>query len=241
MQVVPIKTRIFVEGEDLAAFIHEHIPKLVEGSIVVVASKIVALAERRVVELGTNEDKAALIRQESEWMKYVFGPWWLTVRDGTVVVNAGIDESNAAPAKSLRDHGASGKMILLPKDSFAAAAKLHSSILQKARIKNFGVVVTDSRIMPLRAGVVGVALGYAGFRGVRDYRGTPDLFGRPMEVTQTDVADSLATAATFVMGEGAECQPLAIIEDAPVVWTDKTDREELKIPRDQDIFKSLFE
>ena len=250
MHVQAVKTRIFREGEDLGVFIEEHVPTLKDGSILAVASKIVALSENRVVD--ATEDKEALIRKESEWMRHVFGPWWLTVRDGTVVVNAGVDESNANPVESLRDHGASGKMILLPKDSFASAERLHSSILHppertgsvragKARMKNLGIIITDSRIMPLRAGVVGVALGYAGFKAVKDYRGEPDIFGRPMEVTQTDIADSLATAATLVMGEGAECQPLAIIEDAPVVWTDKTDREELKIPRDQDMFKHLFE
>jgi len=55
------------------------------------------------------------------------------------------------------------------------------------------------------------------------------------------VADSLATAATLVMGEGAESQPLAIIEDVPVEWTQEINREELKIPQEQDMFRSLFE
>ena len=229
MRVNPVKTRIFKDGEKLAAFVEEHIPRLKEGSILVVASKIVALAEGRTVAKSEKEEE--LIKQESEWMKHVFGPWWLTVRDGTVVVNAGIDESNSK----------GGKRILLPEDSFASAEWLYASLLQNTSIRNFGIIITDSRITPLRRGVVGVALGYAGFKGVRDYRGTPDLFGRPMEVTQTDIADSLATAATLVMGEGSESQPLAIIEDAPVEWTPEVDRNELKIPRDQDMFRHLFE
>ncbi|HEY4516442.1 hypothetical protein A3C18_03770 [Candidatus Kaiserbacteria bacterium RIFCSPHIGHO2_02_FULL_54_11b] len=241
MRVNPIKTRIFKEGEKLTAFVEEHIPRLEEGSILAIASKIVALAEGRTVVVENAKQKEEWIRKESEWMRHIFGKWWLTVRDGTVVVNAGIDESNVYPVKSLRDHGASGKMILLPKDSFASAQRLYASVLQKTSIRNFGIIITDSRIMPLRAGVVGVALGYAGFKGIRDYRGTPDLFGRQMEVTQTDVADSLATAATLVMGEGSESQPLAIIEDAPVEWASSVDRDELKMPREQDMFRSLFE
>src|SRR3989344_725156 len=229
MRVNPVKTRIFKDGEKLAAFVEEHIPRLKEGSILVVASKIVALAEGRTVAKSEKEEE--LIKQESEWMKHVFGPWWLTVRDGTVVVNAGIDESNSK----------GGKRILLPEDSFASAEWLYASLLQNTSIRNFGIIITDSRITPLRRGVVGVALGYAGFKGIRDYRGIPDLFGRSMEVTQTDIADSLATAATLVMGEGSESQPLAIIEDAPVEWTQEVDRNELKIPRDQDMFRHLFE
>lgn len=229
MRITPVKTRLFNEGEDLAAFIGEHIPSLPEGSILAVASKIVALAEGRVVE-ADKEDKEALIRRESEWMRSILPKWWLTVRDGTVVVNAGIDESNA-----------DGKLILLPQDSFSSAENLKEQLKAKFKMSNVGIIITDSRIMPLRAGVVGVALGYAGFKGVKDYRGTPDIFGRPMEVTQTDVADSLATAATLVMGEGNESQPLAIIEDAPIERIGTVDRNELKIPQDQDMFKHLFE
>lgn len=228
MIVRPVKTRLFKENEDLAAFIGEHIQTPKNGSIIAIASKIVALSEGRVAPLAG--DTEGLIKQESEWMRHVWGTWWLTVRDGTVVVNAGIDESNA-----------DGKLVLLPKDSFESAQRLYSSVLQNTRIRNFGVIITDSRIQPARAGVVGVALGYAGFRGVRDYRGTSDLFGRPLAVTQTDVADSLATAATLVMGEGKESQPLVVIEGAPVEWTDAVDRNELKIPREQDMFKHLFD
>jgi len=229
MEVYPVRTRVFEEGEDLIAFVMAHIPKLKNGSILAVASKIVALSEGRVVVAEGTKAKERLIKSESEWSRKVLPRWWLTVRDGTVVVNAGIDESNAG-----------GKLILLPKDPFASAARIRSSILQKIRIENLGVIITDSRIMPLRAGVVGVALGYAGFRGLRDYRGTKDLFGRPLEVTQTDIADSLATAATLVMGEGAECAPLAVIEGAPAAFSERVDRKELHIPMREDLYRSLF-
>ncbi len=103
-----------------------------------------------------------------------------------------------------------------------------------------GVIITDSRISPMRVGVTGFALGYTGFRGVRDYRGKKDLFGRKLKVTMTDVADSLATAATLVMGEGAERQPLAIIEDAPVEFVEKVDRKEAQISAQDNMYAPLF-
>jgi len=243
MEVRAVKTRIFEQDENLEAFALAHIPALTEGSIFVVASKIVALAEGRVVGTANEEE---LIRQESEWQRHIFGSWWLTVRDGTVVVNAGIDASNVNPVKDVKSqaitsHGAGGTLILLPKDSFGAAQRLREALRRQFALRALGVIITDSRITPLRAGVQGVALGYAGFKGVRDYRGSSDLFGRPMEVTQINIADSLATAATLLMGEGNECQPLAIIENAPVDWVDEVDRNELKMPREQDMFKHLFE
>src|SRR3989344_6550825 len=227
MRVEPIKTRLFKEGEDLVAFTTEHIPSVKDGSIIAVVSKIVALAENRVVAVV--EDKETLIKKDSEWMRHVFGAWWLTVHDGTVVVNAGIDESNA-----------DGMMILLPRDSFAAASEARRRLCEAFNLKNLGVTITDSRIMPLRAGVVGVALGYAGVKGLRDYRGKKDMFGRKLKFTQTDVADSPATAAVLTMGEGEERQPLCIIDDAPVEFAKRVNRRELVIAPKDDMYRPLF-
>ena len=229
MNIRPVKTRIFKENEDLLAFIDEHISPLSENTVLAITSKIVALAEGRTRELGTPEDRERIIKEESQFMmrtKYT----WLTIKDGTVMASAGVDESNA-----------DGKLILLPADSFASAEYVRHSLKEKYGLTNLGIVITDSRILPLRAGVVGVALGYAGFRGVRDYIGTEDMFGRVMQYSRTDVADSIATAAVLEMGEGAEQQPLAIIENPPVQWADHVDRDELKIDPKEDLYRPLFE
>jgi len=102
------------------------------------------------------------------------------------------------------------------------------------------VLITDSRVSPLRQGVFGMALGYSGFKGLRDYRGKPDIFGRTLKVTQVGVADSLATSAALVMGEGKEQQPLAVIEDASVEFCDKISKSELCVRPGKDIFRPLF-
>ena len=107
-------------------------------------------------------------------------------------------------------------------------------------VKKLGVLITDSRVFPLRAGVTGVALGYTGFKGLRDYRSKKDLFNRPLTMTQTNVADCLASAAVLVMGEGAERTPLGIITDAPIVFTNKTDAANLRIDPKVDLFKPLY-
>ena len=190
-----------------------------------VTSKIVALSEGRVAD---GKDKEKLIRQESTHAlktKRV----WLTIKDGMLIANAGIDDSNG-----------NGKLVLLPKDSFKSANKIRSSLLQNYKIRKLGVIISDSVVMPLRAGVVGIALGYAGFKGVRDYRGKKDLFGRKFKFSQTNVADSLATAAALVMGEGAECKPLAVISDAPVIFSITTDKKEIQIPTKDDMYKPLL-
>ena len=228
MIIRPIKTHVFQEGDDLFAFITDYFKKLPEKSVVVITSKIVALAERRTAIAENAQMKEKLIRAESEFAiptKYV----WLTVKDGMVMASAGIDESNA-----------NGKLILLPKDSFKTARFLQKKLRGKYGVRHLGVLVTDSRTIPLRAGVTGVALGYAGFCGIKDYRGTPDIFGRKFKFSRTNIADGLAAAAVLVMGEGNERQPLAIIERAPVEFCDRVNRAELHIDIQEDMYRPLF-
>ncbi len=228
MIITPIKTRIFNEGENLFSFIVQYFKKLPEKSVVVVTSKIVALSERRTAILKNNQTKEKLIRKESDFAiptKYT----WLTIKDGIVMASAGIDESNA-----------NGKLILLPKDSFKTAHLLREKLQKKYKVKKLGVLVTDSRTMPLRSGVNGVALGYAGFCGIRDYIGTPDIFGRKFKFSRADIADSLATCAVLVMGEGKEQVPLAIIQKSPVEFSDKINKNELHIDIEDDMYRPLF-
>ena len=229
MKVKPILTPIFTEGQDLEAFIARHIKRLPERSVVVVTSKIAALAEGRTALLGSAEDREKLICSESEMAirtKYT----WLTIKDGIVMASAGVDESNA-----------DGKIVLLPKDSFAAAHRIRAFLKKKYKVRKIGVIITDSRTLPLRAGIIGQAIGYAGFAGVRDYRGKKDIFGRVLNMSRVDVADSLATAAVLEMGEGKEQQPLAIITDATVEFRERIDPDELKIDIADDMYRPLFE
>ena len=235
MKIKAFKTQIFKEKDNLIKFVTKSISKVKEGDIIVITSKIVALSEGRVVVIKNQKERETLIKKESQFaMRTNFSVHkeyvWITIKDGMVLASAGIDESNA-----------NGKIILLPKNSFNSAVKIRKVLQKYYKVKNLGVLISDSRILPLRAGVVGVALGYAGFKGVRNYIKTPDIFGRLLEFSRTDVADSLATSAVLLMGEGNECQPLAIIQDAPVVFTDKLDKSELCIDPKDDLYQPLFE
>jgi coenzyme F420-0:L-glutamate ligase len=228
MQITPIKTKIFRENEDLFRFILQYVKNLKENSVLVITSKIVALSEGRTADRKSEKERIKLIKQESDFAiktKVV----WMTIKDGMVLADAGIDESNAK-----------GKLILLPQNSFKSAEILRKKLMQKFNLKNLGVLITDSRLMPLRAGVVGVALGYAGFRGIKNNIGKKDIFGRVFKMSKTDVADSLATSAVICMGEGREQQPLALINDVPVVFTNKINRKELIINQKDDIYAPLF-
>ena len=229
MQIQAIKTKIFREGDDLFDFIIRHIKKLPEKSVLVITSKIVALSEKRTAVFTDKKTKEKLIKSESELAiktKYA----WLTIKDGQVMASAGIDESNAK-----------GKLILLPGDSYKSAQVLQSQLKKHFKLKNLGILITDNRTIPLRAGIVGVSLGYFGFRGIKDYRGQKDIFGRRFHFSRTDIADSLAAAAVLAMGEGNERKPLAIITDAPIKFCQKIKKSELYINIKDDMYRPLFD
>jgi len=228
MIIKSIKTRVFKEGKILLPFITRYIKNLPERSVVVVTSKIVSLSERRTAVIENVNTKLKLMRKESELViptRYA----WLTVKDGMAMSSAGIDESNA-----------NGKLILLPKNSFKTAHFLRKELQKKYGVKELGVIVTDSRSTPLRAAAMGAAIGYAGFRGLKDYRGKLDIFGRKFKFSRVNVADSLAIAAVLVMGEGNEQQPLAVIQKASIEFCDKVHPRELRINAADDMYRPLF-
>jgi coenzyme F420-0:L-glutamate ligase len=228
MQIKVLKTRIFREHEELIPFILKYIKKLPERSVLVITSKILALSEGRTREFEGVKKKEELIKQESSFAVKT-ARVWMTIKDGHVLASAGIDESNA-----------DGKMVLLPRNSFKAAASIRKILRKKYKIKNLGILITDSKLSPLRRGTVGAALGYAGFRGLKDYRGTTDLFGRTLQFSSTNVADSLATAAVLCMGEGKERQPLAIITGTALKFQEKVNKKELRIFPQEDMFYPIF-
>ncbi|MCX6794717.1 MAG: coenzyme F420-0:L-glutamate ligase [Candidatus Falkowbacteria bacterium] len=228
MKIKTFKTSIFKPNENLLSFVARYLQKIPDNSILVVTSKIVALSEGRFINDADETTKERIIRQESETVlktKYVY----LTIKDGIVMANAGVDESNG-----------NGLIILLPQDSFKAASKIRRHFKKKLRLKNFGVIITDSRCLPLRAGITGVALGYAGFKGLKSYQGKLDIFGRPFQYSRVDVADSLATAAVFCMGEGQEKQPLALISEVRLDYVERINKDELKIDLREDMYEPLF-
>ena len=228
MQIKAIKTRIFHENEDLFSFIFKYVKKIPEKSVLVVTSKIVSLAEGRTIEYKSKKQKVELIKKESSLAintKLV----WLTIKDGVVVADAGIDESNG-----------DGQLIFLPKESFFSAKKIRTLLCAKYKVKNLGVIISDSGLVPFRSGVIGLAIGYAGFKGAKSYKGKKDIFGRKFMYQKVNVADSLATSAVLCMGEGSERQPLALITNAPVVFKNKINKKELIIDPKKDIYAPLF-
>lgn len=225
MKIKAIKTSVFKEKENLPLFIKKYLPSLAEGSIIAVSSKVAGLWEGRTAPL---EQKENLIYKESDFFLKT-SLCFFTIKDGMVMTNAGIDESNIK-----------GKVSLLPKNPQKAACRLREDLRKIYKVKKLGIILTDSMILPLRAGVISAAVAYAGFEGVKDYRGQKDICGRPLKMTMVDIADTLAASAGLLMGEGKEKKPFAVIENAPVKFRNTIKKGEIKYPLKDDLYYPFF-
>lgn len=239
MEIRALRTHKIISGKDtdVLRVLDRYLPsRLGEGSVVAVTSKIVAICEGNVAKIGSVE-KDVLIARECEMYlprsesKYGF---CLTIKNGLLVPTAGIDESNGK-----------GFYILWPKNSQASANAIRSHLARRYRIQRLGVVITDSKTTPLRWGVTGVCIAHSGFKALNDFRGKSDIFGRPLKITQVNVADALAASAVLCMGESREQTPLAVIRDVPFVQfqgrnPSKNELELLKIPIENDLYEPIL-
>jgi coenzyme F420-0:L-glutamate ligase / coenzyme F420-1:gamma-L-glutamate ligase len=209
----PTKSSPFNLGELVDRFVGR---KLRDGDILVISSKFIAVSEGRVVDLGTvvPSDYAAsesrrlnipaelcelIIRESDDVIGGVSG-FMLTLKEGLLTPNAGIDKSNVAH----------GKVVLYPRSPLESATALVEEMRFRRGVE-IGVVVSDSRLMPTRKGTVGVALAAAGMEAIVDLRGKPDLFGNVLKVTSQAIADDLCSGAQIVMGEANESTPIVLV------------------------------
>jgi F420-0:gamma-glutamyl ligase len=214
MIVNAIKTRVLLPPQDnLLEVIDETVLDIPERSVLAISSKAVAVWQGRTVKIPEDAVKArslkeSLIKTEADYFleKDTQFPYSsiFTIYEGVFGSSSGIDESNS-----------NGYFTLLPRDVNKTAEQIRACIIEKYGITDCGVVIVDSKSQPMRNGVVGVAVGYAGFAPLYDYRGKTDLFGRTLKYERINVADCLATTATFAMGEGSECTPLVLMSDIP--------------------------
>jgi len=160
---------------------------------------------------------------------------YLTIKNGILIPSAGIDESNVNDI-----------YVLYPKNVQQTAISIWQYLRKKYYIQNLGVLITDSHTTIMRRGVTGIALGWCGFEPLYSYINKPDIYGKPLRVTQVNILDSLATIAVFAMGEGNEQTPLAIISKAPKIsFLDRPptlqEEKSVIIPMEEDLYGPLLE
>jgi len=236
-------------GDDLAALLAGALREASitpeDGDILVVAQKVVSKAEGRLVDLDGVEPSPracelaqevgkdarlveVILRESTEVVRHKKDVLIVAHRLGFVMANAGVDQSNVG-------HGTCSRVLLLPCAPDASAARIKARLEREFGVE-MGVVINDSFGRPWRNGVVGVALGAAGIPALWNLVGAPDLFGRPMRVTEVALADQIASAASLLMGEADEGLPAVHIRG--LTWAaDPVPASSLVRPREMDMFR----
>lgn len=236
MIVKAIKTRPLIPPkDDLLSVIKQSFLnyELKEKSIIVITSKVVSIWKGNCIKIG-DIDKDKLVKQEADFYLESTHPKYnvmLTIKNNILIPTSGIDESNA-----------NGYYILWPKKPFEYAKEIYDFIKKEFKLKNFGIIISDSHTTPLRTGIMGIGIAYYGFYPLRDYRNKKDIFKRKLKMSQTNIVDSLSASAVYEMGEGAEQTPIAVIEDVgDIKFTSKKPiKDFLKIKLDDDIYAPVL-
>lgn len=239
MQIKTIKTHRITPKESLFQIFDTYVPSIQEQEIVMITSKIISLCEGRIVTKNSTISKETLIKQCADAYLSVQekdNPYGiqLTIKNNMLIPSAGIDESNG-----------NGWYILYPEDVQKSAVAIWEHLRMRDGIQHMGVVITDSHTTPMRRGVIGIGLGWCGFKPLYSYIGKPDCFGNPLKVTIMNILDALSVSSVFCMGEGGEQTPISIISNAPKIefqnhppTFEEIDR--ITIPMEEDLYAPLL-
>ncbi len=237
-------------GDDLCTMLVSALDQarlvLQDGDLLVLAQKIVSKAEGRyaflndvnpsaeALDLARDCDKdprhmEILLRESRAVLRQRPGVVIVEHKLGYVHANAGIDRSNI---ESDEDNP---RLLLLPENPDASANNLREALREKIGVE-VNIIINDSAGRAWRNGTLGFAIGTAGFEAVENRIGEQDLFGRALEVTEVAVADELAAAASFLMGQGNESMPLVLIRGAKLRPSDAGSAALIR-DRERDMFR----
>ncbi len=240
-------------GDNIAKVIFEAAGKnglkIEDGDVIAIAQKIFSKAENRIVTLkdvvpsrkaeenakitGKNAKFTELILRETKRIVKASREV-LLVEDnrGLVCINAGIDKSNVE---------GKGNFTLLPENPDMSAQNCRLEI-KKLTGKNVAVIICDTYSRPFRRGQVNFAIGVAGIKLFKDYRGKEDLFGLVLKVKNVAVIDEVAAAAELLMGQAKEATPVVIFKglNSVVESCDKCSINELRISSEEDLFRDAL-
>ena len=180
-------------GDDLISLLVDAISPLHprDRDILVVTHKVVSKAEGAIAPAATEEDYRNVVASEATSIIRRRGDMVIAVtRHGFVCANAGVDRSNVT----------GNRVVLLPRDPDRSAHRIRTR-LQRDLGVDLAVVISDTFGRAWRTGVVDVAIGISGIRPILDLKGTPDMHGRTLEVTEVAIADEVAAAAELAMGK----------------------------------------
>jgi coenzyme F420-0:L-glutamate ligase/coenzyme F420-1:gamma-L-glutamate ligase len=232
-------------GDHRAAQQPELAPRATD--VLVVTQKVVSKAEGRLVDLRTVEPRPAavefarrwdrdarqvevVLRESAEVLRMERGIVISRTQHGFVCANAGVDASNVA-------NEAEGEVVLmLPEDPDASCGRIAAALIGDTG-RHIGIVINDSVGRAWRRGQIGTAIGCWGLDALKDLRGRPDLFGRPLQVSEAAIADEIAALATLLQGQAHESQPVVLVRGHFADPASRGKAADLIRPLEQDLFR----
>ncbi len=216
--------------------------KLVPGDILVVTHKIVSKAEARMVVLDRVQPSPAsrrwaaryhldarvvqlALQQAKRVVRRKRGVIITETEHGFVCANSGVDVSNVDGGRCA---------VLLPADPDQSAREIQRAIRKKLRV-SVPVLITDSFGRPWREGLCEVAIGMAGMKSFRDFRGRRDPHGYRLRASLEAVADELACMAGLACGKLSR-SPVCIIRGFRYQAGSGSARQLVR-PRSRDLFR----
>src|SRR3989338_1047004 len=274
MQVLPIQTPQIKPGDSVADILAGCFG-FSDSDILLVSSKVIAMAEGRIFDLkkiktgeealklapqcGQEPEFTELVLRETERMNGFIAsisPFALLtslkpagMKTGRLLCpNAGLDKSNIEPGYAIgwpEDPVRSVRILRMqlelsgrkprnpkkPTKPKIGSLSSDSPLGHELEVEwsdssvssvssRIAVIITDSCCRPARLGVVAFALVCTGIDPAQSQIGKKDLFGKPLNFTHEAVADQLATAANFVMGNAGQSVPAAVIRDHGIELSD---------------------
>lgn len=228
LTIHPIEDIGVVErGDDVAGILAPSLRRLTpeDNDVLVVTHKIVSKAEGKVVDVEDEESYRRLVEGEAVAILRRRGDLVITkTKHGFICANAGVDRSNVAGSRA----------VLLPDRPDRSAHSIRLE-LERWSGRALAVVVTDTFGRVWRRGLTDVAIGVSGIPAIVDLRGTEDMYGRVLEVSEVALVDEIAAAADLVMGKASGI-PAAVVRG--LSWSGTAGRAaDLVRPADEDLFR----
>ncbi|TFG34935.1 coenzyme F420-0:L-glutamate ligase [Candidatus Thorarchaeota archaeon] len=232
-------------GDDLSRTILDAVKEseqeILEKDIIIISSKVVSIAENRIVH-SKDIEVSRQARKLAE--KNDFDPFQVElalkesksiIRDDRVLITethsgivcnfAGVDKSNAPE----------GMYILLPKDADYSAELVRKSLSQEIG-KSVAIIISDTQGRPWRKGSVNLAIGCAGIAPFKYNKGKYDIYGRTLEHSTVCQVDELVSLAEPLMGQANQGIPVVIIRGY-IYSEDNEKARDIIRPENEDMFR----
>jgi len=242
VKAIPIMNFPVVQaGDDLSEIITHHASDLIDGDILVIASKVVSISENRIVpgddirpserafeianENGFDPIQVELAIQESIELIRTKGVLITENKFGLVCNFSGVDKSNAPE----------GSYILLPENPDDSAERIRNALIQRTG-KQLAVIISDTQGRPWRKGSVNIAIGTAGIAPFKYNKGKRDLYGRELKRSTVCQVDEIAMLVEPLMGQAGQQRPVIIVRGYDYLDSEEKSKD-INRPKHEDMFR----